>query len=227
MKSIEKIIAIGGSPIKGIGLSDQRLSWTSLYANKYNLQHENLGMAGCTAQSVLRKLITAIHSQSTLCLFIIHWPPSSRFEYVDKTTDEWLSICTHSLPKHPDAELIKKVYFTCINSYLGDKYNTLVNIYSAIQILKNSGHKFIMTADDDFLFQTENHNPLYVEFLQNESKNSFFWFPGNLTWAQWMLEQKYPTDAPATAESQIGYHVREDGHKAAFKYFDSIYTLGL
>jgi hypothetical protein len=108
-----------------------------------------------------------------------------RFEYVNRDTDTWVQINPNAILKGNEySPQVQKMYYQHINSLLGDKWNNLLIMYTAIQALKNTAHQYAMTTVDDFLFATDFHNPGYVEFLQQQCQDHVYWFDG-MTFLQW------------------------------------------
>jgi hypothetical protein len=205
-----KLIVLGASVMAGAELNSQDLIWPAQYAASQGLIYENYSLSGCSTQHVLRILYSSVLKQTEPCFYVIHWPTAIRYEYVDKKDDSWIQISPIS-----DNNLVHKVYYGEINSYLGDKWNTLLMIFSAQQAMIKNNHKFAMTVDDDFLYETQWHNPDYVEFLQNHTRDSILWFEGN-TWSKWAKQKDFPHG--------IHNHPLEPAHYAAFKLFEPIYN---
>jgi hypothetical protein len=202
-----KIVAIGASVLAGEELDNPQAVWPKLYADSRGLDYENLASIGCSTQYVLRTLLANLDQDP--CLFILHWPNSIRFEYVNKDDDSWIQVNPYTAES-----AVKKIYYADINSYLGDKWNTLLMLYTAQQALTNTHHRYVMTVDDDFLYTTQYHNPSYVKFLQDQTKDCVTWFD-NTTWEHWCDQQQFPR-GPFK-------HPLEEAHQAAFEYFDSLY----
>lgn len=205
-----KVISIGASVIAGAELQSPNNTWPALYAQSNNFDFENLGETGCAAQRVLRVLFESLQKESSSCFYVIHWPTSIRFEYVNKDDNTWKTISPNT-----STDLVNKVYYTEINSYLGDKFNTLLLIFAAQQALKNSQHKFAMTVDDNFLYDTKWHNPEYVTFLQAQTKDSVLWFD-QYVWSDWAKQKGFPHG--------VGNHPLELAHSEAFKLLSPIYN---
>jgi len=212
---LKKVIAIGDSFLAGIELKKPDLAWSGLFAKHYGLEYQCLAQGGHTSQFVLRTLFSALHTETSPCFFVIHWPSAIRFEYVNTVDDTWIQLTPNAVFRGNDkSEDIKKLYYQHINSLLGDKWNNLLFMYSAIQALKQTSHCYAMTAVDDFLFSTDFHNPEYVEFLQSECKDQIYQFDG-LTFLQWAERNNFARGP--------GGHPLEQAHQHAFEYFEPIY----
>jgi hypothetical protein len=215
MPSIKKIISIGDSFLAGSELKNSKDTWPGLFAEYHGLDYQCLARPGHTSQFVLRTLFEALSEQTNDCLFVIHWPSAMRFEYVDRSSDVWIQINPNAI-LHGNAESndVQKIYYQHVNSLLGDKWNNLLLIYTAIQAIRQTSHRFVMTTVDDFLFATDFHNPKYVQFLQQQCKNQVHWFD-NLTFLQWTKHNNFACGP--------GGHPLETAHRAAFEYFKPIY----
>lgn len=212
---VKKVIAIGDSFLAGSELQNTRNVWPGLFADTHHLEYECQAKPGHTSQFVLRTLFEKLLTETDSCLFVIHWPSALRFEYVDRDNDSWVQINPNAiLNGNIYSTEVQKIYYQHMNSLLGDKWNNLLMIYSAIQALKNTSHCCAMTAVDDFLFSTDFHTPPYVEFLQTECKSQIHLFDG-LTFLQWSDHNKFP-------KGRYG-HPLEQAHQRAFEYLNPTY----
>ena len=215
MQEIKKVIAIGDSFLAGSELKNPKTSWPGLFAKQHGFEYQCLARPGHTSQFVLRTLFDVLHTETDPCFFIIHWPSAIRFEHVDRDRDTWVQIGPNGVLDGNDySQQVHKMYYRHINSLLGDKWNNLLMIYSAIQALAQTPHRYAMTTVDDFLFATDFHNPTYVEFLQQHCQDHVRWFDG-MTFLQW-------TDHNQFARGPGG-HPLETAHQHAFEYFEPIY----
>ena len=213
--SIKKVIAIGDSFLAGSELTDPKSTWPSLFANKYQLEYVCLAKPGHTIQFVVRTLFETLHKESQDCLFVIHWPNALRMEYVDHQNDTWIQINPNAiLFGNEYSSEIQTMYYKHMNSLLGDKWHSLLMISSALHILQQTNHRYVMTAVDDFMFDTTFHNPPYVEFLQASCQDYIHWFD-TMTFLKW-------TEANKFAIGQRG-HPLEQAHQCAFEYFEPVY----
>ena len=216
MQQIKKVIAIGDSFLAGSELKKPEATWPALFARHCNLKYQCLAQPGHTSQFVLRTLFDTLRTETDPCFFVIHWPSAMRFEYVDRDCDAWIQINPNAvLNGNQYSTDVQKLYYQHVNSLLGDKWNNLLMIYSAVQALTQTSHCWSMTAVDDFLFATDFHNPGYVEFLQQQCQDHVRWFNG-MTFLQWSDHHQF-TRGP-------GGHPLEQAHQHAFEYFSPVYT---
>lgn len=200
-----KIMALGASVIFGDELTSPDHVWPALYATSRGLEFENLAQPRVGPQAVLRNLAASLSKNSDPSLYIIHWPTPIRWEYVDRDTDSWIQVS----PTSPENQ-VKKVYYSEINSLLGDKWNLLLWIYSAQKLLENSPHQWTMTLEDDFVYDKQWHNPDYVNFLQDSTKSGITNFEDQC-WSQWTQRCGF--------ERGSGGHPLEPAHARAFELF--------
>ena len=211
----KKIIAIGDSFLAGSELRDPKTTWPALFAKHHGLDYQCLAQPGHTSQYVLRTLFESLQQETESCFYVLHWPSAMRFEYVDRQRDTWVQINPNAiLHGNSESDTVKKCYYTYVNSLLGDKWHNLLMIYSALTTLKHTKHQFAMTVVDDFLFETDFHNPDYVTFLQDQCRPCIHWFDGQ-TFADWAKRNDFPHGAHG--------HPLEAAHQAAFKYFSTVY----
>lgn len=212
---IKKIVAIGDSFLAGSELANANTTWPALFANKYDLEYQCLARPGHSIQFVARTLFEALHTESQNCLFVIHWPNALRIEYINKQDDSWIQINPNMILFGNDhSDEIQTMYYKHMNSLLGDKWHSLVMISMSLQMLKQTNHQYAMTTVDDFLFDTDFHNPSYIEFLQKQCQGSIHWFD-NLTFLKWAKSNKFAFGP--------GGHPLEQAHQGAFEYFESMY----
>ena len=200
----------------GSELKNPNTTWPALFAKQHGLDYQCLARPGHTSQFVLRTLFDTLHTETEPCFFVIHWPSAIRFEYVDRDCDIWIQIGPNAvLHDNQYSADVQKLYYQHINSLLGDKWNNLLLIYSAVQALAQTPHCWAMTTVDDFLFDTDFHNPSYVEFLQQHCQDQVHCFDG-MTFLQW-------SDHNGFARGPGGHPI-EQAHQRAFEYFNPVYT---
>ena len=216
MQKIKKVIAIGDSFLAGSELKKSNTTWPGLFAKHHGVDYQCLAQPGHTSQFVLRTLFDALNTETDPCFFVIHWPSAMRFEYVDRDRDVWVQINPNAvLHSNQYSADVQKLYYQHVNSLLGDKWHNLLMTYSAVQALSQTSHCYSMTTVDAFLFDTDFHNPSYVEFLQQHCQDHVHWF-NDMTFLQW-------TDHNQFARGPGG-HPLEQAHQHAFEYFNPVYT---
>lgn len=219
-----KVISIGDSFFYGLELRDwgatpSQLTWPALYAKSCGAQYQCLAQSAHSSQFVLRTLLASINQQTEPCFYIIHWPSAIRTEYYSKDHDVWVQITgTTIMNEVPgESEMVRKTYYSVVNSLLSDKWQNLLMIYTAVQALKSAGHKFAMTVVDeqDFLYHRDRYDPDYVTFLQKNTEQYIHWFDG-MTFHVWAQHNQWPIGPWG--------HPLEQAHEQAFHYFKDIYN---
>ncbi len=215
MKKIQKVIAIGDSFLAGAELGSPNLTWPALFARDLNLDYQCLARSGHSIQFVLRNLLESLHKETVPCFYVLHWPSALRFEYVNRQNDTWVQINPNSILFGNDrSEIVKKIYYQDVNSLLGDKWKALSTIFSAILALKQTSHSYAMSTVDNFLFDTEFHNPLYIEYLQNQCRSEIKDFEG-LPFHFWAAKNNFLIGPNG--------HPLEQAHQAAFEITKPLY----
>lgn len=217
---ISKIIAVGDSFLYGNELPDctpekpSNLTWPALIAQEMGLQYQSLSKPGHSVQFVLRELIESVTKENNV-FYIILWPSANRYEYLNKDNNNWTQLTPNNILNGTDMSPdIHKLYYSHVNSLLGDKWQNLLCIYTALQVLKNSKNLFSMSVISDFIYNTEWHNPPYVKFLQDETKPYITQFDG-LNFVDWANKCNFPIG--------IRMHPLTEAHAAAAKYWVSAY----
>lgn len=199
----------------GSEMSGPEKTWPALYAQEHDLDYQCLARPGHTSQYALRTLYESIMTETGRCLYVIHWPNAVRFEYADKTSDQWVQITPNSLHNAvASSRQVRRCYYADVNSELGEKWHNLLMIASAVSAVKNTQHRLAMTTADDFLFDTQWHNPLYVQYLQDQTRSWVLDFDG-LNFERWCKINNFPI-GPAG-------HPLEQAHQAACALFGPYY----
>lgn len=210
---IKQVISFGDSFFYGSELSDCTLTrpslstWPALFAKSNNVDYLCLAKPGHSPQYVLRTILDNLHQRDSL--FVIMWPSANRYEYYNKESNNW----TQLTPNNSNSD-IHKVYYGHVNSLLGDKFNLLSCIYTAVQALTSSNIKFTMSLISDFIYTEEFFNPEYVNFLKKETQPYVSMFDG-FTFTDWAARLNFTHGTNG--------HPLEDAHDAAYKYLEPTY----
>ena len=184
------------SPYNNITRKSTR-TWPSLLAQNANLDYQCYASPGIGNLQIAERVLTEINKDATF--FIIGWTWVDRFDYVSTTDNKWKTLLPAN--QSPDSEF----YFKKLNSQYADKLNSLILINTVLTALKNSSHKFLMTYQDELLFETEWHNSPAVEYLQQQIKPSMAKFEGK-TFLEWSRDHGYKISP--------NMHPLEDAHRA-------------
>jgi hypothetical protein len=185
-------------------------TWPALLAKNLNLEYLCHSKPGASNQTIIRTLMKLINSITVDDLVVIDWTFMDRWDYIDHKVefveDQWKTLRPGS-SNHTD---IEKFYYTCIQSELWNKWESLKAISLAHYALKARDIKFLMTCEDSLIFDQRFFNPTYVINAQNEVYGNILWF-NNKGFSDWAKDNEYKCG------SKNG-HPLEEAHRAAFKY---------
>lgn len=211
-----RLKSFGCSFIFGIDLHDDsrlmpkatasNFTWPALLAKHHGFNYTCYARPGIGNLQITEKLITqALNIEPAF--FVVGWTWIDRFDYTTQATPpEWKTI----MPI--DTDKIASVYYKDIHSEIRDKLTTLINVKASIDVLKEHGHKFIMTYIDDLMFDDRwNTTPAIVE-LQRYCKPYMTNFDGKsfLDFSRHRGFEISPT-----------LHPLEEAHEAAFNLINS------
>lgn len=177
-------------------------SWPALIAKHKNYAYTCYARPGSGNLRILEQVI----NQSTISedqIFIIGWSWIDRFDYVDYTNDQWISLMPVSDTKTAD------YYYRNLHSQYRDKLTTLLYIRQAIDILQARQIPFLMTYMDNLIFETEWHTSAAILDLQEYVKPHLTTFDGS-NFLDWSRENGF--------EISDTKHPLEAAHKAASEY---------
>jgi hypothetical protein len=176
-------------------------TWPALIAQQLQHDYQCFAQPGVGNNQILQQIIKAVAQYSNNAIYIANWTWIDRFDYVSVANNDW-----HTVRPSLDNPDIDKLYYKTFHSELADKFNSLVYINAAIDILQQNNCKFLMTYMDHLLLDQTWHAPDHVVFLQNRIKQHLKTFDG-LTFLEWSRKHRYK-------ESQL-WHPLEDAHVAA------------
>lgn len=180
-----------------------RLTWPALLAKSNNLKYQCFANPGIGNLQIAESIINEIDKESSI--FIIGWTWIDRFDY--RLSDEsWQTIRPTSESNHSD------FYYKNLHSQYRDKLTSLIAINTVVELLKNSNHKFIMTYQDELLFETEWHTSAAIETLQKNIQPHMTKFNGK-TFLDWSQDCGYKISP--------NLHPLEDAHRAAAELIES------
>lgn len=183
-------------------------SYPSLLAQKLGLPWSCHARPGAGNFEILQKILAEIAGAEP-AIYVINWTWIDRFSYID---------LTQATPKHPynpmgwasimpvDQNSKAAVYYRDLHSQLRDKMETLTCIKTAIDNLRQSNHKFVMTWTDALIWETEWHCPPSVAWLQRQVRDYMTEFEGK-NFVEWSRSKGF--------EISPTMHPLEDAHRAA------------
>jgi hypothetical protein len=221
-----KLKSFGCSFIFGTDLADDgrdlpvptpsNLTWPALLASKNNYNYECLARPGSGNLQIAERVLShAVDNDPAV--FVVGWTWIDRFDYTNSTISndpiqsKW---CNWRTLMPIDNGQLAKIYYKGLHSEYRDKLSTLMCIKLVVDTLRQKGIPFIMTYQDDLLFDQQwNHTPAMID-LQNFVRPYMTDFEGQ-TFLEWSREHGF-------AESAT-WHPLEQAHQAAADYMIRVF----
>jgi hypothetical protein len=186
-----------------------RLTWPALISQQLNSEYECHARPGAGNLQIAERVLNECVDYDD-CLFIIDWTWIDRFDYI-KSQDFWQPWGTI---RPGCQESLAELYYKNLHSEYKDKLVTLIYIRSVIDTLLQKRIKFIMTYEDELMFdQHWNINSGMID-LQDYIRPYMNTFDG-LTFLNWSQKNKYPVSK--------NLHPLEQAHQAAADYMIKIF----
>jgi len=171
-----KLKSFGCSLIFGTDLHDDgsgedfgrvsQFTYPALMARALDYDYECYARAGAGNLQILQKIMDQVIDPSP-ALYVINWTWIDRFSYIaehmahDRNPQGWQTI----MPVGEDA--VTKSYYRDLHSEFRDKLTSLVFIKTAVDLLNQSGHDFVMTYTDALIFDGKWHITDGMKHLQS------------------------------------------------------------
>lgn len=184
-------------------------TWPALLAQHHGLEYVCYARPGAGNLEILERLLSQL-TDAEPSVYVIGWTWTDRFSYTATEHPLWRSPWKTVMPidTDPGAEN----YYRYLHSELRDKLTTLLNVKTAIDMLKQRGHQFIMTYMDDLMFdQRWNTTPAVVE-LQGYCEPYMTRFDGK-SFLEYSKEKGF--------EISQTQHPLEAAHQSAFELINS------
>lgn len=192
-----------------------QLTWPALLAQHHGYEHQCHARPGSGNLRILEKILSI--ATAGPAYFVIGWTWIDRFDYTipptgndhryDRAgTELWRTV----MPINTDSRAIH--YYRDLHSQFRDKLSNLVYIKTAIDTLKQKQIPFIMTYQDELLFETEWHISPAVVDLQEYIRPYMTKFEG-LTFLDWARKKGHPISDTL--------HPLEQAHQGAFELIKS------
>jgi hypothetical protein len=201
--------SFGCSFVFGTDLSDQdghahsQLTWPAVFSRQCGHHYRCYARGGSGNLAIAETVLNEI-AMDVRALFIIGWTWIDRFDYVDKNSkdpnDLWETV------RPVDTDSVAQTYYRSLHSELRDKLTSLMAIRLVIDSLNEKGFPFIMTHQDDLLFDRKHNTTPAIQTLQDYIKPYMTTFEGQ-TFLDWSRHCGYPESA--------GWHPLEQAHQAA------------
>jgi hypothetical protein len=218
-----KLKSFGCSFIYGSDLSDDKskdssalpsqLTWPALLAKNLNCPYRCYAWPGVGNLYILEKILTQASIDQN-AIFVIGWTWIDRFDYTtsenagshrdSKTDSDWWNTIVPGVESK-----LSKIYYQNLHSQFVDKLTTLINIKTAIDTLKQKNIPFIMTYNDDLIFEKRWHVTPAIIDLQNYIQPYMTQFE-NKTFLEFSKEKGFPiskTLHPLEAAHQAGFEL--------------------
>jgi len=168
-----KLKSFGCSFIFGTDLhDDSRLAvkatpsnhtWPALLAKKNGWDYTCYARPGAGNLEITERLLSQLTDVEP-AVYVIGWTWIDRFSYIGDNDSWWKSPWKTVMPIDSDAPA--ETYYKHYHSELRDKLTTLINVKTAIDSLKSSGNRFIMTYMDELMFDTRWNTTPAISALQ-------------------------------------------------------------
>lgn len=172
-----RIISFGCSLTFGTDLADvvsdsptaspSRLTWPALLAAELNVPYLCYAKGGSGNLCILDRVLSITDFDQDDVL-IVNWTFMDRFDYVDpmaRHADDGIIDYETLLPGHEDDR--SRFYYRHLHSSYRDKLTNLLYMQCVLQKLWYHRARFVMTALDDLLWQTDYHAPKIILDLQH------------------------------------------------------------
>jgi hypothetical protein len=188
-----RLKSFGCSFIYGTDLSDDgrgflyatpsKLTWPSLVAQHLGYEYDCYAQPGAGNLRILERVLSQAACNEHN-LYVIGWTWIDRFDYIGEARGwnplGWQTIMPVAESKNSE------FYYRNLHSQFTDKLKTLTYMRLAIDTLKQKGCEFIMTCQDELIFETEWHTTPAVTDLQEYIKPYITRFDGQpfLDWSR-------------------------------------------
>jgi hypothetical protein len=194
-----------------------KTTWPALLAKDLGCEYQCHARPGSGNLRILEKILTQANASTPDDLFVIGWSWIDRFDYTitlvgqahlyDIAGDQvWHTV----MPI--DSSNKAKVYYKDLHSEFRDKFTTLINIKTAIDVLKQKNIPFVMTYIDDLIFEDRWNTNTAIADLQAYIQPYMTTFQG-LSFLDWSKQQNF--------EISDTLHPLETAHQAGFEMIKS------
>ena len=213
-----KIKSFGCSFIFGSDLSDlpeakilvnpvgtfSKLTWPAILADRLGYEYECHARPGSGNLQIAERVLNECNKNDS-ALYIIDWTWIDRFDFI-KSKDWWQPWGTIA-PQGQDQ--MSNLYYKNLHSEYSDKFRTLIYIKAVIVSLIENNIKFLMTYEDDLMFDQTWHASSANKELQNAVSTYMTTFEGQ-GFLSWSRKKAFSESAK--------WHPLEQAHQAAADY---------
>jgi hypothetical protein len=138
-------------------------TWPALLAKQHGWDYTCYARPGAGNLEITERLLSQLTDVEP-AVYVVGWTWIDRFSYTGENNSWWKSPWKTVMPIDTDAPA--ETYYKYYHSELRDKLTSLMNVKIAIDSLKASGNKFIMTYMDDLMFDTRWNTTPAISALQ-------------------------------------------------------------
>lgn len=196
-----KLKSFGCSFFAGTDLGDLLQAWPALVAQHLELDYECFAAPGVGNLYILHQILEEIDREPAI--YFVNWSWIDRFDYLDSYDNRWQTL------RPNETGVAAQTYYRDLHSQYRDKLTNLIYVQTAIDALIARKQKFVMTAMDNLLFETEWHCDHAISKIQQHIAPHIASFEG-YNFLDWSRQHNF-------AESS-NWHPLESAHRAAADY---------
>jgi hypothetical protein len=193
----------------GKGTTPSQKTWPALLAKKLAVPYVCHAKPGAGNLQILERVLNQVPLSSTEDLFVIGWTWLDRFDHWNDNAKPWNNRCRWQTIMPHDTTDLAKTYYRDLHSEYRDKFTSLCYIKLAIDMLTQRSIPFVMTYQDELLFNQHCHTSKSVLALQTSVKPHMTMFEDQ-TFLDWSQAQGF--------EISPAWHPLESAHAAAADY---------
>jgi hypothetical protein len=209
------VYSFGCSLIFGTDLADDgrdrpyatasNLTWPALIAQQLNTPYKCLAQGGSGNLQILGRLLDRVAVNNTSeDLYIIGWSWIDRYDYTTDINEHGRQFWASVMPI--DETDVARTYYRHLHSEYRDKLTSLQCVRTAIDVLTQKGCSFIMTYQDELMFDTAWNSSPGIAALQDYVRPYMHTFDGQ-TFVDWSRDRGFEISATL--------HPLEPAHAAA------------
>jgi hypothetical protein len=198
--------------ISSHSIAPSQLTWPAHLSKYLNRDYQCYAIPGAGNLQILEQVLNQATTSSNTDLFIVGWTWIDRFDYYNPDYNSTVDITTWNTIMPVDKTEVANTYYKHLHSEYRDKFTGLNYIKLAMDTLDQRGIPYVMTYQDELLFDTRWHISPAVTHLQNYIKPRMTTFDGQ-TFLDWSRRNEYP-------ESDA-WHPLESAHLAGFELLKS------
>jgi len=193
----------------GKGITPSQKTWPALLAKKLGVSYSCHAKPGAGNLQILESMLNQVPLSSESDLFVIGWTWIDRLDYWDPDAKPWMGKDRWKTIRPTDETDLATTYYRDMHSEYRDKFTSLCYIKLAIDALTQRGIPFVMTYQDELLFDQQWHTSESVLALQASINTHMTTFEGQ-TFLEWSRARGF--------EISSTMHPLEAAHAAAADY---------